>query len=94
MRLFKPPTSEQRERWERLKKRDKRSFILRVGGCQWGGFMFVVMTAQSLLRKPPFPRQFIDYLFEILLGLAIWPVAGYFFGLCMWTFYSKRFSDD
>ena len=56
--------------------------------------MFVVMTAQSLLRKPPFPRQFIDYLFEILLGLAIWPVAGYFFGLCMWTFYSKRFSDD
>ena len=94
MGLLGPPTSKQRERWERLKRQGKRRFILRVGVCQWGGFMFVVMTAESLLRKPSFPRHFIDYLVEILLGLAIWPAAGYLFGLSLWTFYSNRFSDD
>jgi hypothetical protein len=93
MRLFKPPTSEQRARWEAVKSRGKRHFALRVGVMQWGGFMFIVMTAESLLRKPPFPRRPIDYAFDILINALIWPIAGYLFGLAMWAFYNNHFSD-
>jgi hypothetical protein len=94
MRLFKPPNSVQRAKWEKVKSQGKRRFVLRVGVLQWGGFMFIVMTAQSLLRKPPFPHPLIvDYVFEIIIGLLIWPIAGYCFGLAMWAFYSSRFSD-
>jgi hypothetical protein len=66
---------------------------LRVGVLPWGGFMFVVMTAQDLIRKPAFPRRAIDYFFEILMGLFIWPVGGYLFGMAMWRFYEIYFGE-
>ena len=60
-----------------MKAKGKKSFILRVGIIRFGGFMFVVMTGLDLLRKPPFPREVIDYAFDITISLLIWPLAGY-----------------
>ena len=61
---------------------------------QWGGFMVVVMTASDLMRKTPFPRASIDYAFDIALNLIVWPIAGYFFGISMWSFYETYFGED
>jgi len=55
--------------------------------------MFVAMTAFDLLGKRQFPREPIDYVVVIVINLLIWPFAGYCFGLLMWGFYEKRFSD-
>ena len=50
--------------------------------------MFVVMTAQELIRKPP------DYLVVILVNLLIWPIGGYLFGKAMWSSNEKYFGDE
>ena len=91
--LFKPPNSAQRERWQRLQSNGKRNFVLRVGVMQFGGFMFVFMTALDLMHNSPFPRQPIDYVVFVAINLLIWSIAGYCFGLGMWAFCRGRFSD-
>lgn len=91
--MFKRPTEAKRERWLRMKAGGKRRFVLRLGVLQWGGLMFLGMTAGDLIRKPPFPRQPIDYIVEIAIGLMVWPFAGLLFGLAMWSFYESYFSD-
>jgi len=92
--FFKPPKPAQQERWQQLKAKGKKSFILRVGVIRFGGFMFVVMLAGALISKPPFPREAIDYAFDIIINLLVWPLAGYTFGFCMWHFYEKLFSGS
>jgi hypothetical protein len=91
--FFKPPNPAQQERWQQMKAKGKKSFILRAGIFRFGGFMFVLMTGIDLLRKPPFPREVMDYAFDITINLLIWPLAGYVFGFCMWHFYEKQFSE-
>ncbi len=91
--LLKPPTDAKRQRWQKVKARGKKNFILRVGVLGWGGFMFVLMTVMFLIRKPPFPRQAIDYIFEIAINLLVWPIAGYFWGTSMWRFYETYFGE-
>lgn len=92
--LFKQPNDAKRKRWDKVKAKEKKNFILRVGVLQWGGFMFVVMTGLSLLRQPPAPRQAIDYVVEIAIGLLIWPIAGYCFGALLWNFYETYFEEQ
>lgn len=43
--------------------------------------MFVAMTASDFLR-----HHRIDYL-DVALNLVIWPLAGYVWGLSMWSMY-------
>ena len=92
--LLGKPNPAQRERWERTKAKGKKRFILRTGVLQWGGFMFVAMTLSHIFRKPAFPRHLVDYIFDVVLNLLIWPSAGYLFGLSMWAFYESYFSNS
>jgi len=92
--LFGKPNAVQRERWERMKAKGKKSFVLRVGVLQFGGFMFLAMTLLDFMQKPAFPRQPIDYFVQIVIGLLIWPAGGYLFGHFMWRYYENHFSDS
>jgi len=38
------------------------------------------------------PTSILYDAFHIVLGLLIWPTAGYFFGLNMWNFYESYYS--
>ena len=53
--------------------------------------MFLVITAQDLMRKPRFSHRPIYYVADIAVNLIIWPIAGYFFGVRMWNFYEMYF---
>jgi len=51
--------------------------------------MFIVMTALDLLRNAP-----SKYVFDIVVNLLIWPLAGYFAGLLMWHYWAYRFEKQ
>jgi hypothetical protein len=89
----KPPSQAARQRWQKTRDKGKKRFVLRVGVLQWGGFMFLVTTAQYAIRKPQLPRRMIDYVVEAAINLLIWPIAGYFFGTRIWDFYETYFGE-
>jgi hypothetical protein len=91
---LKPPSEKAQERWQKTKARGKKSYILRVGVLGWGGLMFIATTAQDLIRKPWFQHQTVYYVGEIAINLLIWPIAGYFFGKRMWSFYEMYFGAE
>jgi hypothetical protein len=91
---LKPPGEAATKRWQKTKARGKKSFALRVGVLQWGGLMFIVMTAQDLIRKPRFSHRPIYYVADIAVNLLIWPIAGYFFGARMWNVYEMYFGEQ
>lgn len=84
----KPPSEKARQFWQKTKAKGKKSFVLRHGVLGWGGFMFIAMTAQQLIRKPA------DYPFVIVLNLLIWPIGGYLFGNWMWRYYETYFGEE
>lgn len=86
------PTPAQMEHWRQVRTTGKRNFVLKVGVIRVGGTMFALMTALDLLRNRPFRRGVVDYVFEIVLGLLVWPLAGYCWGAVMWRFYEWHFS--
>ena len=73
------PTPVQRKR--DFRSWGKRRFILWFGVVKFGGLMFVAMSVSDLLR-----HHRIDY-FDVALNLVIWPLAGYGWGLSMWSMY-------
>jgi hypothetical protein len=89
--LFGSPSPTQRERWRQLKAKGKKRFILRRGVMGFGGLMFVVMTISEFVRKKP--SIWPEYVFVVILNLLIWPLGGYVWGLWMWHFYEKWFSN-
>jgi hypothetical protein len=89
---FAPPTPAQQEHWREVRVTGRKNFIWKFGVIRYGGTMFIVMTALDLFRHQPFRRDLADYLFEIILGLLIWPLAGYCWGVLMWRFYEWHFS--
>ncbi|HLX85152.1 MAG TPA: hypothetical protein VKR59_14725 [Terriglobales bacterium] len=90
---LKPPSETAKQLWQKTKAKGKKSFVLRIGVLGWGGFMFIAMTAQSLIGHP-FQHQTVYYVSEIAINLLIWPLAGYFFGKRMWDFYEMYFGEE
>jgi len=91
--LFKPPNAAQQERWERIKARGKKSYVLRYGVMGYGSLMFIFMTVAFWLRHSPFPRGMSGFYVDVLINLLIWPLAGYSWGLAMWRFWEDYYSD-
>jgi hypothetical protein len=74
-----------RQALERIDKRGRLHYVLTTGVLGWGGFMFVIMTCIDI---------FVDHyriLSTILVGLVVWPLAGFGFGLWMWRSSEKQF---
>jgi hypothetical protein len=92
--LLKPPSEKAREHWQKTRARGKKSFVLRSGILGWGGFMFMAMTAQELIRERHPHQQMIYYVGIIAPNLVIWPIAGYFFGNSMWRYYETYFGEE
>jgi hypothetical protein len=91
---LKPPSDRAKQRWEKTKARGKNSFVLRTGVLGWGGFMFIAITGQDLIRKRHSHHAAIYYVLTVAVNLLIWPIAGYFFGKRMWGFYETYFGDE
>jgi len=76
----------QRQSWEKIRKRGQLSFILYRGVLGWGGLMFLVMTATKV---------FVDHRrlswFSMLVSALVWALAGYCWGLCVWSWTERRF---
>src|SRR5215467_13319796 len=93
---FTPPTQAQQEHWRKVRDTGKKNFVWKTGVLRFGGTMFVVMTALDLFRYLPLRSGVADNLFEIffqiIIGLLVWPLAGYFWGVLMWRFYEWHFS--
>jgi hypothetical protein len=81
-----PRFDRQRQAWEKIRQRGKRSFILRRWVLLWGGFMFVVTNCLSYFRHETWKSP-VFYLGEAL----IWCAGGYIGGLWCWHLLEKRF---
>jgi hypothetical protein len=87
MSLFRKAamSPEQIERRNRTRAKGRKHFILYRGILGYGGFMFIFMTVFQLLSEFGwhFPHG-VPLYFNILIGLIIWPVAGYFWAAWIW----------
>lgn len=74
-------------KWENLRTKGKTSYVWFHGVLSWGVPMFVIMTPflyfQQYGWRWPTVGEFPVFL--IVLNLILWPTAGYFFGLVMWS---------
>ena len=75
-----------RQAWEKMRQQGKRSYILRRGVLRWGGFMFVLTTCTDI-----FVRHFPPHLRLMVVGLIVWPLTGYAWGLAMWIMHERFF---
>ena len=74
-----------RQAWEKTRLHGKRSYILRRGVLRWGGFMFLLTTCTDI-----FVRHFPPHWRLMVVGLIVWPLTGYAWGMAMWIM-NKRF---
>ncbi len=93
MNFFKasPLTPNQIARRKEIQAKGRRHFILYRGVLGWGVPMLFITTALRWYRtyRWHLPPQ-AEVWFDILLGLVIWPLGGYWFGARMW----RRFTDQ
>ena len=86
MPLFRPavlsPT--QIERRKRILAKGRKHYIFYRGILGWGISMSVLSTPWSWHEENGWHIPPRGCLFFIILGLVIWPVAGYFWGAYMW----------
>jgi len=76
----------QRKKWERLRRRGKKSFIIRRGVLRWGsivGFLTVFVHFCTCHGKP-------DWWF-VLSALIACPFAGYLWAWGMWHVSERRY---
>jgi hypothetical protein len=91
--LFGPPTPAQMEKWRLVRAKGRKNFILKVGVIRFGGTTFVLTTFELLRdRSSCFRLGALDYVFVIVMGLLVWPAAGYFWGLWVWGINESRFT--
>ena len=87
MRLIEPMTlsPKQIEYRNRIRAKGRKHYIVYTGILGWGSAMFVVTTLWTCYDKYGWhipPRR--DLWLSVILGVVIWPVAGYSFGSITW----------
>ncbi len=75
----------QRRIWEKMRGRGKQSYALLNGALGWGGLMFLLMSCVKIFVEHE--RLDLPY---IVIGVLIWPLGGYCWGLWMWILCEKR----
>jgi hypothetical protein len=76
----------QRRKWEKKRRRGKRSFIFYRGVLRWGGIMFVLTTFTNIIVY----HGKLDRMVEISALIAC-PFAGYLWAWGMWHLNERRF---
>ena len=76
------------ENWQKSRQQGKGRFILIRGLLAWGLPMFVFMT--FFINKP---QTEITTSF-VLTHAVIWSIAGFIFGLLVWSWSEKRFEKE
>jgi hypothetical protein len=70
---------------------EKTKFVLGTGVLAWGVPMFLVMSARELFFDRPHATQTTShFIFQLLIGLAIWLTAGAGFGLAVWEVRQRK----
>ncbi|MDQ2868123.1 MAG: hypothetical protein M3R59_06920 [Verrucomicrobiota bacterium] len=76
------------QRWESLRQKGKRKFIVQNGLLAWGLPMFIFMTfVFGRSQKYPLTPTLI------LLHASIWALAGVGYGWIVWTFTEKKYQE-
>ena len=77
----------QHKKWEKKRRRGKRSYILRRGVLKWGGIVFVLTTFTNALTC----HGKMDWWLELSLLIAC-PFAGYLWAWGTWNINERRYS--
>jgi len=87
MSLFKPAvlSPEQIEHVKKTRAKGRKHYIVYAGILAWGMYSFLLTTLCGSYLKYGWHVPPQRYLFgAIVIGLVVWPVAGYFWGAIMW----------
>ncbi len=86
-------TPKQLKRWELIRKRGKRHFVLYRGILGWGLWMFIVMTIFGHLNQVDFQLSFLETISipMVITNLIVWTIAGYVFGQWTWSASEKTY---
>lgn len=88
MSLFNPQWTEERIRWWEAQKTVGRTrWVLTNGVMGWGTTMFLAMTAINLFRD----TGDIPLRTQLIIGMIVWPLAGFFWGQFMWTHFERSY---
>ena len=79
----------QHKKWEQLRRRGKRSFIVRRGVLRWGGIMFVLTLFTNVFGR----HMKMNWLLVVSLLIAC-PFVGYVWARCVWYVNEMHFRDD
>jgi hypothetical protein len=94
-RLFNRALSEkQRKRWEQLRARGKRRFVVLHGVLGWGVPVAVVWSIWMQLWDNGFSLDgFLSARFfsQMVVAFMVFPAAGILFGHWMWWFNERRY---
>jgi hypothetical protein len=75
-----------RKKWEKIRQRGKRSFAFYYGALGFGGFMIIFMTCATVFYE----HKNLDWPL-VILGVLVWPLAGYSWGLWMWRWIDEQY---
>lgn len=80
-------------KWEKVRSRGKRHFVLIRGVLGWGLVMFLFMTVFSHFQKTGFKAPSFDdiSITIIVINAVIWPIAGFVWGACTWSITDKSY---
>jgi hypothetical protein len=67
-------------RWEKIRAKGQRRFMLIYGAFCWGGFMIVFLNAiHAFILHDPSERGYL------VVSIVVWPLAGGLNGLLVWN---------
>jgi len=74
--------------WSENHKRGKRTYIIYDGILGFGLTMAVIMTLADLLFRE---TTWGDFLTQVGLNFALWPIGGMIYGWFMWKYMEGRY---
>jgi hypothetical protein len=79
----------QLNKWEKLRRRGKQSFVMRRGVLRWGGIMFALTMFTNIFGR----HMNVEWRLVVSLLIAC-PIAGYVWARCIWHVNEDRFRDE
>jgi hypothetical protein len=74
-------------RWEKIRLKGKKQFILWHGVLGWG---LTMTLCSSITRYFKYPNDF-NFIVDSLVSLCVWPLFGYLMGVIIWGYSEDRY---
>lgn len=85
-----------KERGQKMLAMGRTKFILKYGVCGWGLLTAVLFLAFQIVSEKRYSLTALiasDFLKQLLSAILLFLVAGYFWGLFMWTSLTKKMQN-